>query len=185
MEVKGTGLVTTREYVKTKHPMQYDQWLNSLPLKSKEIYKGMVMNAGWYPMQEAYLTPMEQICSMFFHGDVPKAGEELGKFSAEVALTGIYKAFLLVASPTYLMRKASSMMSTYYRPSEIDAQETANNQVTLTIKKFPEISKMFEYRLAGWCKRSLELSKCKNVTYKITKHLSAGASSTEIVFDWQ
>lgn len=185
MEVKGTGLVTTRDFVKAKHPQHFDQWMNALPQKSKEIYKGMMMNAGWYPMNDAYLIPMDVLCTSFFNGDPVKAGEELGKFSADLALSGIYKAFLLVASPTYLLRKASSMMSTYYRPCEIEAQETATNQVTLTIKKIPEINKMFEYRVAGWCKRALELSKCKNVTYKITKHISAGAPSTEIILNWQ
>lgn len=185
MEVKGTGLVTTRDFVKAKYPAQYDQWVNSLPIKTKDLYKGMVMNAGWFPMHEGYIVPMDHIAQMFYHGDVAKAGDELGRFSAEAALTGIYKAFLVVATPNYLMRKASSMMGTYYKPCEIDAKETGPNQITLSINNIPETSKTFEYRMGGWCKRALELSKCKNVHYKITKQQSMGASATELVFMWQ
>jgi hypothetical protein len=184
MEVKGTGLVTTRDFVKAKFPLQFEKWQNSLPIKSRDIYTGMVMNAGWYPISDAYLTPMETICHMFYNGDAAKTGDEMGRFSAEVALTGIYKAFLIMASPNFLMKKASTMMSTYYKPCAIVTEETGPNQITLTIKQFSSINKIFEYRLSGWCKRALELSKCKNVNYRIVKQLSMGAPKTEVIFTW-
>jgi hypothetical protein len=184
MEVKGTALLTTRDFVKRNYPLRYDEWLHSLPDHTQQLYKGMIMNAGWYPMKEGYVIPIEQISKLFFGGNAEKTGEALGVFSAEAALTGIYKAFLLITTPKFLMQRATSMMSTYYRPSEIKVEETGHNQVTLLICDFKNISACVEFRIAGWCKRALELANSKNVSYQITQSLTKGAKCTEIVFNW-
>jgi hypothetical protein len=184
MEVKGTGLVTTRDFVKSRYPGQYDQWLNSLPEKSKSIYKGMIMNAGWYPLHDGYIVPINHIVKQFYHGDEARAGEELGIYSADVALKGLYKAFLLVATPNFLMTKASSMFTTYYKMCEVETVSSGSNEVTLTIKKFPQTSKAFEHRVGGWCKRALELSNCKGVRLRYLQYMSSGAPTTQMVLSW-
>jgi len=106
-------------------------------------------------------------------------------YSAEVALTGVYKVFLLVATPQYLMKRASRMMETFYTPSEIEVSETGSKLIIMKIKKFEGITKPLEYRFAGWCVKALELCKCKNITYKITSHISAGQPSTIIEYRWE
>jgi len=164
MEVKGTGLVTTRDFVKNRYPGQYDQWLNSLPEKSKSIYKGMIMNAGWYPLHDGYIIPINHIVKQFYHGDEARAGEELGIYSADVALKGLYKAFLLVATPNFLMTKASSMFSTYYKMCEVETVSSGSNEVTLTIKKFPHTAKPLNIVLAAGVKEHLN--------YQIVKGLN-------------
>ena len=37
MEVKGTALKTTRDFIKTQFPDQYDKWLDSLTADSRKI----------------------------------------------------------------------------------------------------------------------------------------------------
>ncbi len=43
MEVKGTALKTTRDFIKTQFPDQYDKWLDSLTADSRKI---LYINAG-------------------------------------------------------------------------------------------------------------------------------------------
>lgn len=184
MQVKGTGLVTTHDFVKEKFRSRYDEWFQSLPPESKKLYGGLMMKAGWFPFNEGYLIPMEHIAKMFYQGDQAKCGDAMGHYSAEVALTGIYKAFLLIASPNYLMKRASSMMSTFYSPSKIEVRETGNKQIILSIEEIQGITKTFEYRVAGWCKRALELSSCKGVVYHVSQSITSGKHATIITFTW-
>jgi hypothetical protein len=184
MEVKGTALITTRDYVKNHYPERYQAWIDSLPDTSKHLLMGTVMNAGWYPLKEGYVVPVDRITSMFFSNNAQACGDALGRYSADIALNGIYKAFLMIATPKFLMQRASSIMSNYYKPSEIITIENGPKQVTLEISKFDEISAPLEYRIAGWCKRALELAHSKNVRYTITKALSRHQGKTEIVFTW-
>jgi len=184
MKVKGIAIKTTRDFVKTKFPGRFDEWIKSLPTESKQIYENVVITE-WYEMKPAYYDPMNKITEMFFTNNAAKGGDDLGRYSAEIALTGVYKVFLLIATPQYLMKKASRMMETYYMPSNIEVTEVTGKQAIFKINKFDGITKTTEYRFAGWCVKALELCKCKNISYKITSHLSSGQPFTAIEFKWE
>jgi hypothetical protein len=185
MEVKGTGIKTTRDFIKSKFGNQYHAWLESLPDASRKIFTGTVDVSKWYPIDDAYLTPVKHMLKLFYDDNAKKGGEEIGRYSADVALTGIYKVFLLVASPQFLMKRASKIMTTYYQPSEIAVNDNGNKSVTLTILSFPEIDQALEYRIAGWCKRALELAHCNGVQFTFNKALTRGDEATEIIFSWK
>ncbi len=38
MKIKGTAVKTIPEYVKMRFPDQYDEWIDSLPTNSKQIF---------------------------------------------------------------------------------------------------------------------------------------------------
>lgn len=107
----------------------------------------------------------------------------MGKYSAEIGLKGVYKVFLLVASPQYLMKRATRTMETFYQPSEIAVTEQ-NGIYTVSIKKFKGITEALEYRIAGWIAKALELCKCKNIQYKLNSQISKGDLTTAIEFRW-
>jgi len=184
MQVKGTSIITTRDFVKEFYPERFNDWIKSLPPESRKIYEGVVKVSEWYDIDTAYYIPMDSIVDHFFNYNAQKAGEDLGKYSAKVALTGIYKVFLLVASPQYLVKRASKMMETFYIPSEVEVVEIAPNSAVLKIKKFDGLTKVLEYRFAGWIIKALEFCNKKNITYRITSHISTGQSSTNIEFKW-
>ena len=186
MEIKGTAIKSTREFVMAKFPEKYELWINSLPEKTREIYSSSMINmAGWYPMKEDYQAPMERIIELFYEGDIKKGAEDMGRFSADLALTGIYKLFLIIATPKYLMTRASVVFSTFYLPCEVIITDSSSKSVTMQITKFPDLSSAIEYRIAGWCVRSLELCGCKKVRYITTKSLLHNNNETEFLYTWE
>jgi len=185
MQVKGTGIKTTRDFVKTKFPTKYDGWLNTLPNQSKQLYTYALNVGDWYDIQIAYYHPVNKITELFYNNNSQIAGDELGRFSAESSLKGIYKVFLLVASPHYLMKRAANMMQAFYNPSEIEVAEASQKHVIFKIKKFDGINKTTEYRIAGWCARALELCNCQKVSYRFISHISSGQTETVIEFKWE
>lgn len=184
MKVKGIGIKTTREFVKARFGSKYDAWVNALPESSKPFYKTIVNVSEWFPIKEAYITPIDKIVEFFYNNDYKKGGEEIGAFSAELALKGIYKVFLLVTTPNFLMVRGSKIMSTYYDPCEIHVSEKGFKTVSLRFTDFAEMTPAMEYRAAGWCKRALELCNCKNVKCQITFHLTKKDPYTELVLNW-
>jgi len=183
MEVKGTALKTTSDFVKSKFPKQYEEWFLTLPEKTKLLYKNINV-ASWYPMNENYLVPIDRIVEMFYPNNNKMGAEEIGRFSAEIALKGIYKVFLMVASPNYMLKRASQVFSTYYMPGEIKISENLERKAVLQISKFNEISLNLEYRIAGWCMRALELTNCSKAAYTIPKSIARGDNVTELAFTW-
>jgi hypothetical protein len=185
MNVKGTGLITTRTFVKTKFPDKYQTWLNMLPEDTRKIFSGVIDVSKWYDAYTCYTIPVNKIAELFYNSNTKEGAIELGRFSADYALKGLYKVFLIISSPAHLMKKASKIISTYYSPSDCKAIKSGPKEVTLKLLDFPEINPLIEYRVAGWCQRALELAKCKDVEYKITQSTqNQDELKTEIVFNW-
>jgi hypothetical protein len=184
MNVKGTALTTTRDFVKTSFPEKFNDWLNSLPPDSKSFYASTLDATKWYPLKQGYLVPIKKVIDLCFGGNIVRGADAIGRYSADVALKGFYKVFLLVASPNYLIKRASKIFSTFYDPSEIDVIEQDTNHAILRIIKFEEIDMALEYRIAGWIKRALEMANCKEPSYEFNRMLSKGDEYTEIKFAW-
>lgn len=184
MEVKGTAVKSIKEYVETKYSANFNDWLNSLPESSQGIMKEAIFANNWYPMKDAAVEPTKALAEKFYSSDYKKAAKESGRFSAEMGLKGVYKIFVKVASPHYIMKRAGRVFTSYYSPTEISVVDSHDKGLTLHITKFPEPEEIIEYRIAGWCERALEFTNCKDVNAEITKALSKGDELTEIVINW-
>jgi hypothetical protein len=184
MQVKGTALRTTRDFVKTKFPGSYEKWLDSLTPESKKLYSSTIDATAWYAFKEGYSVPVGKIMDICFHGDRKTGGDQLGCWSAEIGLKGFYKVFLLIASPQFLLQRAPKIFTTFYEPSEIEASITGSNDAILRIIRFEDIDEAVEYRIAGWTKKALELANCRDPQYEIRTFLSKGDKSTDIHFHW-
>jgi hypothetical protein len=184
MLVKGTAVRTTRDFVKVRFPHLYNNWLESLPGASRQIFSATVDATAWYPFKEGYTIPVSKIIALCYRNDYRTGGDELGSFSAETALKGFYKVFLLIASPQFLLQRASKIFTTYYEPSQIEASIIDSNHAIMRITRFEGIDEAVEYRIAGWIRKALEMANCQGTTYEIKKSLSRGDEATEIHFHW-
>jgi len=184
MQVKGTGIKTTKEFVKSNFPDLFQSWINALPEKSKALYKQTVEFSEWFPIREAYLDPVDKMIEICYNNKVKEGAEALGQFSAEYALKGIYKVFILVASPQFLMKRSTKIMTTFYEPCKIEVDETSKQSVNLRITKFDNLNTAIEYRIGAWCQKALEMANCKEVEYKIEKSLLRNDKETLISFKW-
>ncbi len=184
MEIKGSAIKSIVEYIKKKYPERYDEWLNTLPEQSKKFFQETILPSNWYPVNEAAAIPTKHLAELFFDKDVEKGAWQSGRFSAEMALTGIYKFFVMAASPHFIISKASKILSTYYRPADIEVFEKGNNWVTLRFKDFEETDQIIECRICGWIERALEISGAKEVAVNIRSSMTKGDPFTELYMTW-
>ena len=184
MEVKGTAVKSIKEYVEKKFNPQFNDWIQSMPESSQKIMTDAIFANNWYSMKDGAVEPTLAIAKMFYKDNKEKAALEAGRFSAEQGLRGVYKIFVRVASPNYLMQRAGRVFTSYYSPSEISVTDSHDKGLTLHITKFPNPEAVIEYRIAGWCERPLEFTNCKDVKANITRSLAKGDDLTEIVITW-
>lgn len=184
MEVKGTAVKSIKEYVEQRFNPQYKEWINSMSESSQKIMKDAIFANNWYPMKDGAVEPTLAIAKLFYNNNIQKAALEAGRFSAEQGLKGVYKIFVRIASPNYIMERAGRVFTSYYSPSDISVLNKHDKGLTLHITKFPDPEEVIEYRIAGWCERALEFTNCKDVKANITKSLAKGDDLTEIVITW-
>ena len=163
--VKGTGVMSTRSYVKQNYNDQFKPWLNSLPKNSNKIYTTAINSTNWYNIEDAYLLPMKSIAKRFFDGDEKTAALDIGKFSAEYGLKGVYKVFLMYASPQSLIKASKRIISVYYDNVEVSIDHIKKKSLILSCTRITDKNRLFDYRTIGWCVKALELANCKKVVF--------------------
>ena len=184
MDVKGTAVRSTPLFVKQRFAERFAEWAAILSERSREIMTGKIGTRDWYPLKEGMIEPTRKICDLFFKGDDGGAWE-VGRFSAEYSLWGLYRLFVKMGSPLHLIEKASTVFSTYYRPSKMRIVDHTPLSAVARIEHFPEPDMLVELRIGGWMERALEISGCADVESKIVKSLARGDECTEFVSAWR
>jgi hypothetical protein len=183
MEIKGSAVKSIPDYIRKFHPDKFAAWMESLPDKSKQIFAGGVLPSNWYSLQDAAIIPTEALGNLIFDDPV-KGAWQCGRYSAETALTGIYKFFIKAASPFFIIDRAGKIFTTYYQPSAMEVVEKRDDYVVLHITRFDEPSSLIEGRIAGWIERAMEIHGVGYVTVTINKSLTKGDPVTEILVRW-
>ena len=119
-----------------------------------------------------------------FYTDKKKGAWESGRYSAKMGLTGIYKVFVLISSPTFLLKRATRVIATFYDPTDLTVADTTDNSMVIQFTQLPIKNELIEYRIAGWMEMALEICGCKNLKVDITKSMAQGSSIFETTINW-
>lgn len=185
MEVKGSAVVAIPIFIKDKFGEEgYQRWLAELSPPAREVYGSAVMVSSWYSVKEIFIEPSKKMCELFYQGDA-KGAWEAGRFSAEHGLKGLYRIFVKLGSPEFIVSRASHILPMYYRPCEMKLVEHAKGRAVIHIPLFPEPHHLLEVRIAGWMERAIELSGGKEIGVKITKSLAKGDPYSEFLVSWK
>ncbi len=184
MEIKGTAILAIRDFVKENYKAEFNAWLDSLPGDSKLIYTNAIDSSRWYPLESGGIMPTKRIAELFFKSDYIKGAMDAGRYSAEKALTGIYKIFVKASSPGFIIERASRIFATYYQPCQMQVIEKRDNHVLLEISNMTKSDTVIEYRIAGWIKKALEISGANNVKIEFVKSIANGDTTTQMNINW-
>jgi hypothetical protein len=183
MTIRGSGVLALPQFVKTRFPARYDEWLGSLPTPSRAIHTRAILASDCYSLYDALIEPTKKICDLFYGGD-EKGAWEAGKFSAEYALKGFYRVFFKMGSPQFMIDRAARVFSSYYSESELRVTASSPNRCVMQVIAFPEPYRILDLRIGGWMERALELIGCKRVRVEISQSKVNGDPVTEYVSTW-
>lgn len=183
MEVRGSVVSNINAYVKEMHPENYDNWINSLSEPSRELMKA-TSSSKWYPINEGILEPTQLMCDQLY--DSAKEGAwKSGRYSAEVGLTGVYKVFVVISTPTFLIKRASRVLATFYAPTDVAVVDSTDHSMLVHFSRLPTANEYLEYRIAGWMEKALEICGCKDLSVRTTQSIAKGDDLFEVQISWR
>lgn len=185
MKVKGTIISSVQTFVKDKFSNRFQEWQQNLPSASQQILANAVMASEWYDIESGLLAPTRLLAKMFYDDDLEKASWEMGRYSAEVGLTGIYKVFVLIATPQFIMKRGGKILSSFYQPSVLSTSNERPKGVDILITEFENSTIITESRIAGWMEKALEICGVKNITIDKIKSMTKGDNITQYVVNWE
>lgn len=182
MKAKGSIFKSIEDFVKTDYASNYQQWKGNLSNESRSLTE-RAKNAEWYPIHDALIDPIKVICSTL-DIDEKTCAWNSGRFSAEQSLNGVYKVFIMVSTPAFILKRAPRILPTFYDPSDLKTLETTEKGVFIRCDILPVKHTIIEYRIAGWIERAGEICGCKNMKVEITESLAMGGKSLDITASW-
>jgi len=184
MEIKGSAVKATPDFVKDRFNNRYSEWVKSLPEKSKNIIENPIYATTWYSLMDSVIIPTQKVADLFFEGNYVKAANEIGRYSADVALKGIYKIFVRVSSPHFVLSRASSIFATYYQPADIQVIDSAEKKAVLQFSKFHPNEKLIMNRIAGWIEKTLEITLKSALKVDVENHIEGSNLTSKITVFW-
>jgi len=184
MDIKGTAVKVTPEFVKARYAARYKEWIDSMPPASQKILNESIYANEWYSLVDSVITPTQKAAQLFFGGDVQKAGFEIGIYSAEVALTGVYKIFMRISTPGFLLSRTSNVFASYYNPSDITIVESSDNHAIFRLGHFKLSEQPVIYRIAGWMKGAIIKTRGRNHDVKVGQTFKNGQLYFTILATW-
>ncbi len=186
MEVKGTSPTNTLEFVQQRFGEPgVRRWLDALGPASRELFEGKILASSWYPAATAFTDPVGRMCDLFFAGDAPTGAWQLGRFSAENTLTGVYKVFVRIGSPGFMLERASKVFETFFRPGEVRLIERGRGLAVMRIQGMDEVSELWENRIGGFIEAAAEIAKAPERRVEVVTHGSAAGRIIDYRLTWR
>jgi hypothetical protein len=185
MEAKGTAIEILPKFVEDRFgPGSLKEWISVLPEEARREFSDGILSFRWYPLKTILVVPTLRVCQLFYDGDT-RGALDIGRFSAEYALKGIYKVFLKVRSPEFLIDRASRILPTYYRPSAMEVVEASEGRCTLRVTDFQEMDEVIELRIKGWIEKAGEIAGGRNIACSIRESLTKSSPHTDFVVTYK
>lgn len=183
MQVRGSVIKSIDSFVADVHSSKYEEWKSSLS-EASGLLLSSVSTSNWYPVEPGVIVPTEVLCDMFY-SDKKQGAWESGRYSAKMGLTGIYKVFVLISSPSFLLKRAARVIATFYEPTDLRVADSTDTSMTIQFTKLPIKNELIEYRIAGWMEMALEICGCKNLQVNISQSMAKGNSIFETKINWE
>lgn len=182
MKAKGTAVKSLKDYIIEEHGTEgLQRWLEALAPASRAIHQGTILTNAWYPFEDGLLGPMKAMDRMFYQGRAEGAWRQ-GRYTAEKNLHGIYKVFVKVANPQFLIRNTASLWHTYYDGSQAEVSDIGPGRAVLTLTGIETASLDYDHSVGGWVERALEICGCQRITVAIS---NPAPGTTRYEVGWQ
>jgi len=181
MQAKGTSVLATRKFVALKFGQDgLQRLLDALPPQSRDLFAGTLLASDWYPVAPALFAPTEAVCRLFY-GGADQGAWDIGQYSAQDGLQGVYRFFARMASVQTLLEKTASIYHTYYTPGQMEIAERTKQRIVLRMSGADEHDRLFEVRVCGWLDGALRV--CGNTKHTLTIGASAarGDATTDFI----
>lgn len=161
-ETRGLTLQYTLNFINKNYGGEsFNKVMEYLTPAEREILEGKIKSMKWYP-QSIFNHLLETLDKTLGQGNY-SLSEKAGAFAAEETFNGVFKVFMAIGNPHFLIRQAPLAWKTLSTSGEFEIVELADKRTVVRILNFEEPNKAHCHNLAGYFKRLMEISGGKKV----------------------
>lgn len=148
---KGVNIV---DLVRTLHHLRKEGHLPALPPEEARYLDERILVSAWYPFDD-FLALLRRIHAA--QGGSDLAAEEMGRYAAQAALTGVHKIFLRDGDPTATVRSLGAIWKGQFDfgASRIEVRD---GQTINVLEGYPDMSRLHSLVTLGWIREAVRLA---------------------------
>ncbi len=181
--IKGIGYRAEVQFIRSTYGEDtLNTILASLPAGDRTALTRTILASSWYP--HAPLERFRQAVARHFNDVDLRVIEEMGRYSAQFALTGIYRVFLAIASPAYVIQKVDHLFPKYFDTGKAEAAVHGPGDISVRIRDWKDSSATLCAMMKGYFEKALELAGARRVTVQKISCVHRGDPCCEYRGTW-
>lgn len=183
LHIKGTAVLDALEAIKARAgEAELEKIISRLDPETQEIFRRPISRSSWYSC-DAF--------SHFLEADIRESAggneQELVRRAEAVTekqLSGIYKMFVRLGSPEFVIRRIAAVHSTYFDGVQIIPEMKGSNAATIQYVGFSSNHRIIGFIILGFFRKALEISGAKKINVHFTVPIEAGEKFCELALTW-
>jgi hypothetical protein len=182
-EIKGATLIQTIEAIRARDGEHVLATIVAqLDPDSRSVIQGRIFPWNWYSL-DAFSAFLEADIRVTANGNREVLILRSEKV-IEAQLRGIYKVFIKLGSPAYVIKRIASVHETYFKGIHFIPEFDDSKQALIKYMGFQSQHEIVGYAIIGFYRKALEISGAKQVAVNFTVPISAGGEYAELKITW-
>jgi predicted hydrocarbon binding protein len=161
---KGTVLLGTIRFLRESFGDEGLQKIYArLDSEERERLESPFLPSVWYPL--SFLLNIMRSAKAEFGASVPDLYSQMGRASADFALSSVYSMVFKISSTQWIISRAAVVFASYYDTGKMGVVENGKGFAILEVSNFAEPAPELCERIRAWCGRVLE--QCGEKTVKV------------------
>jgi eukaryotic-like serine/threonine-protein kinase len=183
VQIKGAGIKEAITQIKTRAgEAAFQKILGLLDEETRKICEGEIFTSTWYPL-DVFTRFLEIEVRVLANGN-----EEMITRGAEAVnekhLTGIYKSFVKVGAPEFVIERIAAVHATYFQGVTVEVVAMEQGKALIKYTGFEKQHRIIGFAVIGFFNKALELSGAKDVVIHFPTPIGAGKAYCELSIAW-
>jgi hypothetical protein len=158
VQIKGSSVQETINQIKRRAGDEaFGKILGFLDTDARKLFEGEIFASSWYSL-DCFCRFLEVEIKVLANGNeemITRGSEAV----AERQLRGIYKAFVKLGSPEFVIKRVAAVHATYFQGVPIQVELPAPGIAKVTYKGFAQQHRLMGFAIIGFFRKALEIIK--------------------------
>jgi hypothetical protein len=183
VQIKGSAIKETIEQIKSRAgEAAFQKILGLLDDETRKVLEGQIFSSTWYSL-DLFTRFLEIEIKVLADGNeemVTRGSEAV----IERQLRGIYKAFVKLGSPEFVIKRIAAVHATYFQGVPIEVQLHGHGRAIVKYTGFEKQHRIMGFAIVGFFKKALEISGAKDVAIHFSVPIEDGKGNSELSIAW-
>jgi hypothetical protein len=182
VQVKGTTITSTLRFLEERYGAEgVAQVVGALSESDQKLLKDGFVDRRFYPFR--VLVELMRV-SKKIHSLPSDYYQQLGRASADYAMSVFLRAIFKVASPEFIINQGAVLYGSFYTSGRIRVTGASKGSCSLHLERFAAPCPEFCHRVWGWSVRMLELAGGRDIKSHKVACLCNGDPACRIDATW-